>query len=754
MFSTTPQSFIDGFRLIDGTELNDKLGNPQWSTTTSVTATPGGNVNTSIKVVDAITNITSAVANAGITIPQALPGKVLVVSNSTANPVIVYAAGGSTIGGVPGNVGISLTAYQTLYIFAVDTQQWMFSFSLPTQLSANTVTPALRALQPVAQQVVNVSGYYAIGDGGGGEFYAATGAAPGTYVDNGGTIIVPTGGNGSSAWLRIYAGTINAKWFGLKGDDVNDTARMQALFAASAGSAIFFPNGTYNINVDISVPTKTRIYGAGQGRTIIKQIQPVGTTGFVLNNVTEVVISDMSFTTNATTIVSSGALVGLFNSTHCTIERCEFYNHNFGAIYLGLNANYNTIQNNWIHDAVPSTGAQADIHVGYGSYNEGNKILNNYIDGKDIDVGVQILNSSGQTPVNTTVSGNYIGQHNGYGIADYGNGVTRTLMSNNYIENIQGTTSGNSKGAGIYTVGTAGQTITNNTIVNCCVQTTNSTLIPAAIGCGAFNSVGGVGPEPTIISGNRIQNMTRFYGIYVFDRENFVVSNNTIEMPSTNYITSAAINMVNCSNSIVSGNSVKLTSNLTDTSGGVVIRAINPINNLQVIGNNISGGNAFGLRVTSDNVPATGANISVVGNSAIMGTANATPYTFILINNLTISNNIFSGNGASCGAVDRCLNARFTNNNFLGTTTNFITASGNCAGSFMDKTNYWDQSVASPTLTLSTFKIEFFAAAPPLTGNWTVGSSIVNSSPAVGSPVGWVCSVAGPPGTWTALANL
>src|SRR5690606_18861641 len=38
------------------------------------------------------------------------------------------------------------------------------------------------------------------GDGGGGNFYWASGEAPGTYVDNGGTIIVPTGGGGSAAW--------------------------------------------------------------------------------------------------------------------------------------------------------------------------------------------------------------------------------------------------------------------------------------------------------------------------------------------------------------------------------------------------------------------------------------------------------------------------------------------------------------------------------------------------------------------------
>lgn len=40
------------------------------------------------------------------------------------------------------------------------------------------------------------------GDGGHGVFRAVTGAAIGTYVNNNTTIIVPTGGNGSAAWVR------------------------------------------------------------------------------------------------------------------------------------------------------------------------------------------------------------------------------------------------------------------------------------------------------------------------------------------------------------------------------------------------------------------------------------------------------------------------------------------------------------------------------------------------------------------------
>lgn len=44
--------------------------------------------------------------------------------------------------------------------------------------------------------------------------------------------------------------------------------------------------------------------------------------------------------------------------------------------------------------------------------------------------------------------------------------------------------------------------------------------------------------------------------------------------------------------------------------------------------------------------------------------------------------------------------------------------------------------------------------ASPSTGTWRVGDRVWNSTPTVGQPIGWICTVAGSPGTWVALANL
>jgi hypothetical protein len=45
-------------------------------------------------------------------------------------------------------------------------------------------------------------------------------------------------------------------------------------------------------------------------------------------------------------------------------------------------------------------------------------------------------------------------------------------------------------------------------------------------------------------------------------------------------------------------------------------------------------------------------------------------------------------------------------------------------------------------------------SAVPTTGTWRVTDIVMNSAPTVGQPKGWVCTVAGTPGTWVSIGNL
>jgi hypothetical protein len=46
------------------------------------------------------------------------------------------------------------------------------------------------------------------------------------------------------------------------------------------------------------------------------------------------------------------------------------------------------------------------------------------------------------------------------------------------------------------------------------------------------------------------------------------------------------------------------------------------------------------------------------------------------------------------------------------------------------------------------------ANAAPASGTWAVGDIVFNQTPSVGNPAGWMCIVAGTPGTWKAMGNL
>ena len=106
----------------------------------------------------------------------------------------------------------------------------------------------------------NLARYYLKGhttEGSGfGVFRGVTGAVAGTYVDNNGTIIVPTGGDGSAAFLREYSDAVNIKWFGAAGDSVtDDTTAIQACIDSigSLGGVVYIPCGTYKTTSSITI---------------------------------------------------------------------------------------------------------------------------------------------------------------------------------------------------------------------------------------------------------------------------------------------------------------------------------------------------------------------------------------------------------------------------------------------------------------------------------------------------------------------
>lgn len=89
--------------------------------------------------------------------------------------------------------------------------------STPVETTLNSVA-ALRALDISnlsSGTAIFLNGYYVDGDGGGGpRRILFKDAAPLTYVDNGGSIIVPDGGDGSAAWIMPTQIEYDPRWFG------------------------------------------------------------------------------------------------------------------------------------------------------------------------------------------------------------------------------------------------------------------------------------------------------------------------------------------------------------------------------------------------------------------------------------------------------------------------------------------------------------------------------------------------------------
>lgn len=135
----------------------------------------------------------------------------------------------------------------------------------------------------------------------GGAFTVRYNATPGTYVDNGGayngTIIVPTGGDGTIGIVRDYSGAANIHWFGVTGSGTNADpwlgwdASIQDL-VVSAVLPIkewIFPEGeydytnTYTFDDSVTGQTYRDLRITGQGETIL-QFNGTGEAAAIIGN--------------------------------------------------------------------------------------------------------------------------------------------------------------------------------------------------------------------------------------------------------------------------------------------------------------------------------------------------------------------------------------------------------------------------------------------------------------------------------------
>lgn len=157
---TFPQPFDFGKRLQDGQSLDEVFANPVWSYSKPLTATVGGTRATSTKIVEAIANVaTVGAVGAGVTLPVAIPGKVMLVFNNSATDLRIYADDPSTIDGVSGDTGVLVAASSLTMFVAQSLRHWTYTtlalYTAPVRDYLSVYSTALQAnADNTARQIV------------------------------------------------------------------------------------------------------------------------------------------------------------------------------------------------------------------------------------------------------------------------------------------------------------------------------------------------------------------------------------------------------------------------------------------------------------------------------------------------------------------------------------------------------------------------------------------------------------------------
>jgi hypothetical protein len=122
---------------------------------------------------------------------------------------------------------------------------------------------ALRLIEPVAGQGAITLGYATSGDGGGGTWYYDS--ADATTADNGGTVLVTSGGK---RWKRAHdRGEVQAEWFGaLPGGSAVGSNVAAAIAAVGSRGTVKFGPGSFNLTGLGAVTTPVQIVGSGSSQ--------------------------------------------------------------------------------------------------------------------------------------------------------------------------------------------------------------------------------------------------------------------------------------------------------------------------------------------------------------------------------------------------------------------------------------------------------------------------------------------------------
>ncbi len=600
-----------------------------------------------------------------------------------------------------------------------------------------------------------VLNYYLAGDGGGGpKRYWSEGQAIGFYVDNGGSVTVPTGGDGSAAWLWSYVGPVNPLWFGAKGDgSTNDTSTVQAAITYSL--SVYFPQTSNSFLVDKLTLLENGIYsgeGALTGNTGSASLFdiPQGANNITIDGLTLVYPSVTGDFGHYTIQVGIDSVVDEV-TTKITIKNCSIT----GLVQF-WRCEDSVIQNNTITDGlVDIRGSYNNITISNNKiYNESGTLFN-AISGSNLDA----------TPTNRgrmIITDNHIKTYvMGVEWRDWINNDitaqnnTRNIISNNTIR-VFGS---NVNSFGI-SLNAGGFNVSNNTIER---------DSPLDLGWG----VEAVATTKNVITGNIVSGFK--YGISVYS--DLPATPALYNVVSNNFVKDCKVGIGTwkyARNNTVSDNIVIIPSLYTDadihtgiqldgelgTAGNVTKLASNNI----CTGNQVyfdAGGETYAqvpsmIRVRASTDALVSGNKMVFATTGTISSSSFNAISVIDCDGINITDNVFENlTDGGVGSGIRVSNNSGRNVKITGNM--FINLNTGLADQFTVKPHYSimiaDNMSRNCTNPDDTFPSSYFsssgvskiayAAAAPTEGTWGDGDVVLNTTAAVG----WKCTVAGTSGT-------
>jgi hypothetical protein len=531
----------------------------------------------------------------------------------------------------------------------------------------------------------------------------------------------------------------------------DDTGAVQAW--ASLGGDLSWPVvGTSIISAQINLESNSTITFA-KGAVI--QTATPGINLFSANSKTNIRIDSGKFKqTTANNAASVGGII--FDAcSFCQVLNCEFEGMQWAGVYLNNSSNCDVV-GNYFHDFLASAaGDKSDIIV-YRNSSFNNISSNRCYGGLNVDNGILVQDPGGIgtfLPSYNKVINNRVRDHKSYGIAVYIGGTQQgnNEVSGNIVENITG--NGIFAGSGIYCVGRGlgAQKVIANVVRNCCISITNALNGPAGISVN--DTV--VGASKLIVCDNIVEEMTQCPGILVSTCiGGAIVTGNNVRMPVQN-------NGTGPGGAAFAGEGIRLfSSDDVDVSGNVVLQlgtadAFNSfassvsLNRINVNGNifRASVGNALRF----DRTAAFVYTDCVISGNQLRTDAAANMMQLTGCDRLSVTGNCGSANTASALSITSCTRALISNNSGNTNGANGVATAGTCTGSYYALTNNFNGTIINAATGLKT---AFFSNVSPATGTAAVGDSAEQSVPAVGSPKGWRCTVAGSPGTWVSRGNL